>query len=124
MSFGCSHWGWRVSYLHFLWVQISGAFPAPVGPKLSLLILINLSNPCIFAEASAVFRNCVDQYCFYNTSEIKCYSLDMLQMKLIYIEDDLNFSFSLFLYPSLLPSLKTKYLVFRFSSCLYPLQNI
>lgn len=48
---------------------MSGAFPAPVGPKLSLLILPNLNSPCIFIEVSAVFQNCIDQYCFYDTSE-------------------------------------------------------
>lgn len=37
-------------YLLFLWVQMSGAFPEPVAPKISLLILINLSSPCIFIQ--------------------------------------------------------------------------
>lgn len=44
-------------------------------------------------------------------------------MKLIYIEYDRNFIFFLFLYPSLPPSLKIKYLQARESEY-YPLQNI
>lgn len=48
---------------------MSGAFQAPLGPKFSLLILINLISPCIFIETSAVFINCIGQYYFYNYSE-------------------------------------------------------